>query len=64
MNEKIEKHTDGTLWVACNAESPKSGKIFQGINVYHPDAKSTSYGSDDNYECPHCKDDWWVEYDG
>lgn len=71
MSQSSTRHTDGTLWVACVAGSPQQ---FRSVNiegeiakVYHPDATvigDGNGGSDDHYECPHCKLTWWVENDG
>lgn len=68
---KIETHTDGTKWIKCSAENPQKEKsaIVEGVlcRTYHPDARiidTSSCGSDDEYECPHCKKSWWIEYDG
>jgi hypothetical protein len=65
----VETHTDGTLWIKCIGGEPKPGKLWNGLHVYHGDARITEsgtygYGSDDHYRCPHCGDSWWVEYDG
>jgi hypothetical protein len=61
----IETHDDQTKWIACVSNEPKPIRIWNGLNVYHPSAKSTSShdGTDDFYECPHCKISWWVEND-
>ncbi len=65
------RHTDGTLWVACTAETPLPDRTVatrEGqARVYHADAKvdrSSPDGGDDYYRCPHCGKGWWVEYDG
>lgn len=71
MEEQIQKHTDGSLWVECTIESPKPDKTYwvDGLEcrVFHPQAKvdySSHGGEDDHYTCPCCKHGWWVEYDG
>ena len=70
INDMIEEK-DGEYWIACSSTTPYVDKtvILEGLKcrVYHPDAKviNTSLdGSDDEYECTHCKKSWWVEYDG
>ncbi len=66
-NNNIETHTDGTFWIKCTKDSPKPGKLWNKVNVYHGDARVTdtgNYGGDDHYKCPNCGDSWWVEYDG
>jgi predicted nucleic acid-binding Zn ribbon protein len=62
---------DGVNWIACSSEHTFYENIttFKGVvcRVYHPDAKvldSSMNGSDDKFECPHCKKSWWMEYDG
>lgn len=65
--EPVETHADGTKWIKCSAAEPKPGKVWNGLHVYHGDAKvdyTGNYGSDDHYTCPHCNGSWWVEYDG